>query len=219
MLRALMILAVLAPGVAGCATTRGGAAARGSVAIEAAPEAPSWTTIVTPADRARIAALPDLWTRARAAVPRRFARRLSGEGALLDPASALDLPTLPPGPYRCRLVRLGGPAGYASFAPDFCYVEGDSSSLSFTKQTGQTLPGGWLHADTDRRQVFLGTLRTRAASVASAYGKDPARDVAGVVERVAPFRWRLVLTKAGKGALLDIYELVPVPPALSGPQG
>ena len=218
MVRALMILAVLGPGLAGCATTRGGAVGRASVAIETAPEAPSWTTIATPADRARITALPDVWTRARAAVPRRFARRMSGEGALVDPGAALDLPALPPGPYRCRLVRLGGRAGYASFAPDFCYIEGDNSSLSFTKQTGQTLPGGWLHADTDRRQVFLGTLRTRAASVAPAYGKDAARDVAGVVERVAPFRWRLVLTKAGQGALLDIYELIPVPPASPTPR-
>ena len=29
-------------------------------------------------------------------------------------------------------------------------------------------------------------------------------------------RWRLVLTQAGNGALLDIYELVPVTPLVPG---
>lgn len=216
MFRALMILAAVAPCVAGCATTRHSAAKRPMVAVETPPERPGWSTIATAEDRARIAALPEHWARARAAVPKRLARRMTEEGALLDPAAALDLPALPPGPYRCRLVRLGGRAGYASFAPDFCYIEGDTNGLSFTKQTGENLPGGWLHPDTDRRQVFLGTFRTGAAKVAPAYGRDPARDIAGVVERVAPFRWRLVLTKAGQGAILDIYELVPVPPAVPG---
>ena len=43
-----------------------------------------------------------------------------------------------------------------------------------------------------------------------------SQDVAGVIERVSPFRWRLVLTRAGKGALLDVYELVPVTPEVPG---
>ena len=86
-----------------------------------------------------------------------------------------------------------------------------------TKQTGENLPGGWLHADSDRRLVFLGTLREKGETAAPPYGGAPARDIAGVVERVGPFRWRLVLTRAGKGALLDLYELVPVAPVARTP--
>lgn len=214
-MRALMILAVGTACLAGCATQpRGGSAGKApAVAAEPVPAAPHWTTIATPGDRARLAALGDSWTRARSAVPRRLAGRIAAEGALLDPAAALDLPALSPGSYRCRLVRLGGRAGYASFAPDFCYVDGNGAGLSFTKQTGTTLPGGWLHPDGDRRQVFLGTMRTTPAQIAPPYGTNPARDVAGVVERVGPLRWRLVMTRAGQGAILDLYELVPVPPA------
>ncbi len=211
-MRALMILAIGAACVAGC-TTHPRSSGRPVVTAERDPAAPRWTTIATPGDRARLETLSDSWTRARAAVPKRLARRVKEEGALLDPAAALDLPALSPGSYRCRLVRLGGRAGYASFAPDFCYVDGDGTGLSFTKQTGTTLPGGWLHPDTDRRQVFLGTVRTAAAEVAPPYGTSPARDIAGVVERVGPLRWRLVMTRAGQGAILDLYELVPVPPA------
>ncbi len=211
-MRALMILAIGAACVAGC-TTHPHGGGRPVVTAERDPAGPRWTTIATPGDRARLEALADNWTRARAAVPKRLARRMKEEGALLDPAAALDLPALSPGSYRCRLVRLGGRAGYASFAPDFCYVDGDGAGLSFTKQTGTTLPGGWLHPDTDRRQVFLGTVRTAAADVAPPYGTKPARDIAGVVERVGPLRWRLVMTRAGQGAILDLYELVPVPPA------
>jgi len=137
--RALMILAVGTACLAGCATQpRGESAGKApAVAADPAPAAPNWTTIATPGDRARLAALGDSWARARAAVPRRLAGRIAAEGALLDPAAALDLPALSPGSYRCRLVRLGGRAGYASFAPDFCYVDGDGAGLSFTKQTGR----------------------------------------------------------------------------------
>ena len=65
--------------------------------------------------------------------------------------------------------------------------------------------------------MFLGTFRERGESAASPYGQTPARDVAGVVERIGPFRWRLVLTKSKKGAFFDLYELVPVAPVMATP--
>ncbi|WP_375403141.1 DUF4893 domain-containing protein [uncultured Sphingomonas sp.] len=173
-------------------------------------ELKEWEKTVTPADRARLAALPEQWRRARAVVPRRAARKLAAEGPLVDPAVALDLPTPPPGPYHCRLVRFGARAGIATFPPDFCYVETSAGGLSFTKQTGGNLPQGWLHEDSAKREVFLGTAGP------GRYGDDPARDVAGVVERVSPFRWRLALTRAGRGSVLDVYELVPVTPEVPG---
>lgn len=208
MRRAAFTIALSSLALGACATRPKGV-------VEAEPiveavELKEWEGIVTPADRGRLAALPDQWRRALAGVPRRSAGRLAAEGPLVDPEIALDLPTPPPGPYHCRLVRFGGRAGFATFPPDFCYVEASGGGLSFTKQTGGNLPQGWLHEDTPKREVFLGTTGP------GRYADDPARDVAGVVERVSPFRWRLVLTRAGRGAVLDLYELVPVTPEVPG---
>jgi len=189
-------------------------ASRPVVAAKPVPAvtSPGWNSIASAADAERVAGVADLWTRARAAVPARLQARLRAEGALAQPDAALALPTLPPGPYRCRLLRFGGRAGLRSFAPDFCYVDGDATALSFTKQTGSILPGGWLHADTPTRLVFLGATRRVGEAKAPGYGIVPAQDVAGVVERVAPFRWRMVMLHPRRDALLDVYELVPVTP-------
>ncbi len=195
--------------LAGCAVTPRRPSA--SVQIDV-PHGPEWLSLATAQDQAAIAALGSAWINARAAIKGRAARRMAGEGALLDPDAALDLPALSPGPYRCRLVRLGGRRGFAIYPPDFCYVDGDRGGVSLTKQTGRNLPSGWLHADTQRRLVFLGTSRQPGEPAAPPYGKTPERDVVGVVERVGPLRWRLVLTKAGQGALLDVYELAPAAP-------
>ena len=180
------------------------------------PQPTGWRATASAEDQRSIDQLPGLWLQARAAVPRRMQAKLRAETRLVEPEAALELPAPPPGPYRCRLVRFGGTAGFQTFAPDFCYVDGDDKGVSFTKQTGSNLPGGWLHADTPTRQVFLGSFPKSAAAGVPRYGDDPAQDVVGVVERVSPFRWRLVLTRAGKGALLDVYELVPVTPEVPG---
>ena len=55
-------------------------------------------------------------------------------------------------------------------------------------------------------------MRAAGETGGRAYGADPTRDLVGLVTRVAPFRWRLVLAHAGRGADLDLYELVPVTP-------
>ncbi|MFA6122759.1 MAG: DUF4893 domain-containing protein [Sphingomonas sp.] len=190
--------------------------ARPRAAIGKVATAPGWAGSITPGDRTLLEALPATWERARASVPQRLKAKLNAEGPLVQPGAALELPALPPGPYYCRLVRLGGAHGLDTFKPDFCNVDGTTHNLSFTKQSGTILPGGWLFPDTDKRQVFLGTFRPARANSAPPYSVDPKQDVAGVVERVAPFRWRLVLTRAGQGALLDIYELVPVTPQVQG---
>lgn len=203
------------PLLAGCTAMTRRPASVATVVTPAAEPLTGWRAIALPADQRRLDALPTSWTSALAAVPRSSAVRVKAEGTLLDPAAALDLPALPPGPYHCRLIRLGGRAGIKSYPPDFCTVGGDTATLSITKMTGDTLPGGWLHPDTDRRLIFLGTFRPRAAAVAPGYGHNPAIDVAGVVERVGPFRWRLVLVR-GSGTPLDIYELVPVTPLVPG---
>lgn len=202
---------------AGCTTPPAGRQLLrpGTGAIAAAD---SWRTMASDADRAAVDGLPQRWRQAIAAVPKRLARQLGDEGALLDPDAAQPVPALPVGPYHCRLVRLGGRAGLVRYKPDFCYVDGDSSRRSFTKQTGDNLPGGWLYADAaaPARELFLGAMRNRPDQPAPPYTGNGPRDVIGVVERVSPFRWRLVLPRAGKGALLDVYELVPVTPDVPG---
>jgi hypothetical protein len=209
---ALVLLSVLG------ACTGGGAhpkSAGATAIVEVAPDA-AWKAVATPADRLRIDALPGLWGHAIAGLRKPARTILASEGALLDPAGAKDLPALPPGPYRCRLLRFDARGGLVGFKPDFCVVTGDAKGIALTKQTGSNLPGGWLHPDGDHRLIFLGGVRGAAEDVPPAYGTDAATDVAGVVERIDAFRWRLTLTHAGKGALLDVYELVPVTPEVPG---
>jgi len=185
-----------------------------TIAPALAPPTRTWQGMITLADLNAINASEDRWRQALAAVPKAQHAKLEGEGALLDPSAAQPLPALPPGPYHCRLVRLGGGRGLQSFTPDFCYVEGDATARSFTKQDGSNLFGGWLWEDGPTRLIFMGSTRTSKASVAPAYGTAPNRNVAGVVERVSPFRWRLVLTRSARSARLDVYELVPVTPVV-----
>lgn len=213
MIRAAVALALTALVLGGCAAH----APRPTVVVEqGAPEPTGWRALATPLDQQRLALIPWLWPRALGTVPGRLRSKVKAEGELLQPASALELPAPPPGPYRCRLIRFGGRLGFQTFPPDFCYIDGDNAKLSFTKQTGSSLPGGWLHPDSARRLVFLGALPLAGEKDAPLYGAHPQQDIAGVVERVSPFRWRLVLSRVGKGAVMDLYELVPVPPAVPG---
>lgn len=216
MRRALGLFALSMMTLTACAGGPGKRVATVSLTPVAAPAPTGWRATASAADRTRVDELPALWKQALAQVPARLRTKVTGEGALLDPGSAQTLPELTPGSYLCRLVRLGGQRGYVSFKPDFCYITGEGEKRSFTKQTGTLLPGGWLFADTDKRQIFLGTNRPTAAGTAESYGDNPSRDIAAVIERVAPFRWRMVVPHGSGGAVLDIYELVPIPPKVPG---
>lgn len=212
MRRATLLLA-LTVSLAACAAHRPIAAI---VPIEPPLVETGWRKIATRIDQDRVQALGARLRAARLSVPRRLRPKLVEEGALVDPTAAQLIPELPPGPYHCRLVRFGGQVAFATFSPDFCYVQPGGDAVSFTKQTGSNLPQGYVYPDTNKRMVFLGTFRAEGDGKSIGYNEDPAQDVAGIVERVSPFRWRLILTKAGKGASLDLYELVPVTPAVPG---
>lgn len=186
---------------------------RAMVSVEPEPARAAWRSVAQARDAAQIDGLPERFAHAVAAVPARFRTALAREGTLLDPAAAQALPQLSPGPYLCRLVRIGGRVPIESWKPDYCFVDGDEKHLSLTKQGGSNLPGGWLFDDTGNRLIFLGTMRAASAQVAPAYASGKAPDVAAVIERVGPFRWRMVLAEPGKGAALDVYELVPAPAA------
>ncbi|WP_343520826.1 DUF4893 domain-containing protein [Sphingomonas sp.] len=164
--------------------------------------------VIRPADQARIDALPAIWQAAWGKSP---GRARTAEGALLEPGAALDHPELSPGSYNCRLIRLGRRAGarrMRSFPTHFCHVGTSNGELNFTKQTGSDLPAGHLYK-TEKRYTFVGALQRAEGDNSLVYGTDQARDVTGVVERVGPFRWRMVVPMGEQD--LDVLELTPVP--------
>jgi hypothetical protein len=100
---------------------------------------------------------------------------------------------------------------YESFKPFFCYVQLEGDQLTIVKQTGSQRPAGRLWDDDDpNRMIFLGSLALGDEDQPLAYGDDPKRDMAGVFERIAPFRWRLVIPWPQSPQKLNVFELTPV---------
>lgn len=218
-MRALLLLAAAAFTLAGCAASRQAGVTVTSTDTVAQP---GWKGIISPQDDARLQSLGSTWDAVRAQASVRSKSAWGKQGDLLADA-ALDHPAMPPGSYNCRLVSLGEKsrrgAAVRTFPPFFCYVRSEGGDgLSFTKQTGTDLPGGWLHPDGDRRYVFLGAKQRKPGDNSLGYGADEDRDLAGVVERVAPFRWRLVVPWRDGKQGLDVYELTPVAAELQKPE-
>ena len=191
---------------------------RPPVAVAAEEPDEGWRTVAEAEDIARIEAVDLAWKEAldlaRAAG---FASQLVKEGPLLEPHAALPRRAPPPGSYLCRVIRIGaneaGGAAYRAFKPFFCNVGVNQEQLSITKQTGSERPAGylWDEEDNSSRLVFLGSMALGNEDAPLAYGEDPARDMAGVFERVAPFRYRLVIPRPRGMSKLDVIELVPAP--------
>lgn len=221
--RSLFAFVVLAL-AAGCAALRGDkpvapAPAPAAVEVIDDPVPLDWQSVITPADRDRLARAEEAWRAGLDAAAGRFRAALRQEAELLDPAAALPRPAPPPGPYLCRVVKLGLPrAPYQTFKPWNCYVEAEGELLTIVKQTGSKRPAGRLWADGTTRLVFLGAEGLGGEPEAPGYAEDPRRDLAGFVERVAPFRWRLAVPFPNDGGALDVYELIPVPPEPGGPR-
>ena len=210
----ILLLAALAALSACASRTQVAAVPDHPVAAFAQPRT-GWQAIVTDEDDRRVAGLTDTWTSALAA-SKRFARQIAREGDLLVPQAARNHPAPPPGSYRCRLIKIGAAQGrepaFQAFPEFFCHIRGDRpDALFFTKQTGSELPGGWLHDDGERRLVLTGARQHGINDAPLVYGSEPDRDLVGVIERVGPFRWRLVLPWRGQRSGLDVYELTPVP--------
>ena len=100
---------------------------------------------------------------------------------------------------------------YESFKPFFCYVEVENDQLTIVKQTGSQRPAGRLwEDDSSDRLIFLGSLALGNEDQPLAYGDDPKRNMAGVLERIGAFRWRLVIPWPQSSSKLDVFELTPV---------
>jgi hypothetical protein len=180
-------------------------------------EAPEWMRLASEDDQDRIARLGQAWSEALAeARAKGFTRAIAQEGELLQPGAALAAPSPPPGSYRCRVIKLGTQGArqtaFATHKTFFCYVEAEGNRLNITKQTGSQRPAGWIYPDVDEnRLIFLGTLALGDEKEPTPYGENSERDLAGVVERVAPYRYRLVVPWPRLESKLDVIELVPAP--------
>ena len=199
------------------ACTTGGEVARPRASITAEPQTKSdvWTGIATDADESRLSRLGLAWQEGLQEARRTSEKEVAAEGALLNPRAALPRPAPTPGSYYCRLVKLGkadgkGPA-FERFKPFFCYVEVEGDLLTIVKQTGSQRPAGRLwEDDKPDRLIFLGSLALGDEQQPVAYAEDPKRDMAGVLERIGPFRWRLVIPWPQNSSKLDVFELKPV---------
>ena len=180
----------------------------------AAEAAGSWRATATDQDKQRIRNWYSSWTAALAdAQAKGYGANIDREGVLLQPNAALPNPHLPPGDYRCRTVKVGtqgrGTIGYIAYDWFRCRVAAEQGLTSLTKISGSQRPVGLIFPDNLTRQVFLGTLVLGDESIAVSYGSDRMRDMAGVVERIGPNRWRLALPAPAYESLLDVIELVP----------
>lgn len=217
-LRSAACLCIL-PAVAflgGCdmATTR--ARSTASVTVEAPLPSNAWKAVASPGDQDRIDRLGLAWQQSLMEAKKKYRKDIAAEGDLLEPRSALPRPQPTPGSYNCRMISIGAKdsqsPSFEKFKPFFCYVLADDDGvLTIVKQTGSQRPAGRLWDDDDsRRLIFLGSLALGDEKEPLAYLEDPARDMAGVFERIGPFRWRLVIPWPRSGAMLEVFELTPV---------
>ena len=177
----------------------------------------AWMAIASKADQDRLARVASAWIFGLADARKTSAGRdlIRDEGDLLKPSAALDRPAPTPGSYNCRLVTLGHDLAKSPiverFKPFFCYINLEGDLFTIVKQTGSQRPAGRLwEDDVATRYIFLGTLALGNEDEARAYGDNPKRDMAGIFERIGPFRWRVTIPFPQDGAKLDVFELTPV---------
>ncbi len=179
-------------------------------AVSAAPRR-DWQGLILQRDRTRLHDWRRAWSEALAqARAAGEGARIDAEGALLRPDAALDAPAPPDGEYRCRIIKLGarehGRRDFVAMPGFHCRIaDGALRTLD-----GPQRPGGRLYPLDAARMVFLGALAVGDEAGTLGYGRDPDRDEVGVIERVAPARWRLVLPYPRWESLLDVVELVPL---------
>lgn len=203
------------PALAALALTLGACGGSGGeITPTATAQESTWRDVATEADRERLRGWWEAWELALAeARAAGHGAEIDAQGTLLVPDAALAGPQLPPGHYSCRTIKLGSKDGtgltYVAYPPFGCAVRHEDGLMRLEKLTGSQRPTGRVYPDTDRRSVFLGTLTLGDEASPMAYGVDASRDMAGMVERIGPRLWRLVLPAPAFESKLDVIELVP----------
>lgn len=179
-----------------------------------ASPARDWRAIATEADRARLRDWRGAFVAAIAAARAAgHGDAISREGALLDPDSALAGAHIPNGLYRCRVIKLGakspGMLDYVAYPWFQCRISQHGAIQDFAKLTGSQRPVGVIFPGDAMREMFLGTLMLADESRAMQYGVDQDRDIAGLIERIGPNRWRLLMPWPHFESKLDVMELAP----------
>lgn len=207
----LAVLSLTAALLPGCAMM---AASTGTFSRADAISDGRWQSVATEADRRRLRDWWPAWQEALASARQAgHAAQLAAQGPLLDPIAALPDPHLPPGAYRCRVIKLGaarsgGPA-YVAYPWFQCRVGAEQDMVSLIKISGSQRQVGLIFSDTDRRAIFLGTLALADEASAMDYGTDASRNLAGIVERIGPKRWRVVFPRPAFESIVDVMELAP----------
>jgi hypothetical protein len=200
----------------GCDTAIKRARSAASVTVEAPPTSEAWKAVASPSDQDRIDRLGLAWQQSLMEAKKKYAKDIAAEGDLLKPRSALPRPQPTPGSYNCRMISIGAKdsksPSFQKFKPFFCYVLSDDDGvLTIVKQTGSQRPAGRLWDDDDpTRMIFLGSLALGDQKEPLAYREDPNRDMAGVFDRIGPFKWRLVIPWPRSGSMIEVFELTPV---------
>jgi hypothetical protein len=174
-----------------------------------------WRAVATSDDRARLRGWRDAFVSAlRAARAAGHGPTIAAEGALLEPDAALPGPAIPNGDYRCRVTKLGaksaGLLDYVAYPAFTCRIAAQQSGQSLTKLSGSQRYVGLILPGDALRQIFFGTLVLGDETRALRYGRDRERDVAGVVERIGPARWRMLMPRPHFESQIDVLELVPI---------
>lgn len=192
-------------------------AACGSKTLESRSPKPrpnDWHLIASQADRDRLARWRTAWiTGLDKAAAAGQSAQIAAQGALLKPDLALDDPLLPAGDYSCRVIKMGaqtqGLLDYVAYPAFTCRVTVEEGRLHLAKIDGSQRPVGDIFPDEPRRMVFLGAMTLGDETRPLPYGRDAERDMAGIVERVGPLRWRVVFPYPRWESTIDILELVP----------
>lgn len=176
----------------------------------------NWRQVALATDADNLNRMDEAWRQARdEAEDAGFADELKALGALVEPGAAQTGRLQPaPGAYRCRTIKIGarnkGGLAFVDYPYFRCTVElTPGGDLILTKTTGSQRTRGLLYPDTDNRLVFIGAQAWGDDETSfPAYGAQPVRDQVGVLERIAPARWRLVIPWPALESKLEILELV-----------
>lgn len=171
-----------------------------------------WRQDASRFDIRRFWRLEEAWRVAlQGARTQRHGREIRALGALADPRVHLIHPEPAPGEYRCRTIKMGGPAAllpYVAYGWFRCRVElSPGGDLTLRKLTGSQRTMGNLYPYSRTRLAYLGA-EAWGDERPVRYGQDPERDQVGAFERIGPGRYRLALPFPKRESDLDVMELV-----------